>query len=113
MYVHSRSVTSGRLAAALALAASLALSACVSTPGAVESVRILVTEVDLECEHMCRAVLAERFPDHDVLAEELGATSPATTPEAAPRLVALPSRIFSISSQPSMASALASPGRSA
>ncbi|MSO83412.1 MAG: inositol monophosphatase [Acidobacteria bacterium] len=33
----------------------------------------LVTEVDLECEHMCRAVIAERFPDHDVLAEELGA----------------------------------------
>ena len=32
----------------------------------------LVTEVDLECEHMCRAVLAERFPDHDVLAEEQG-----------------------------------------
>jgi myo-inositol-1(or 4)-monophosphatase len=32
----------------------------------------LVTEVDLECEHMCRAVLAERFPDHDILAEELG-----------------------------------------
>lgn len=33
----------------------------------------LVTEVDLECERMCRAVLAERFPDHDVLAEEFGA----------------------------------------
>lgn len=31
----------------------------------------LVTEVDLECERMCRAVMAERFPDHDVLAEEL------------------------------------------
>ena len=30
----------------------------------------LVTEVDLECERMCRAVIAERFPDHDVLAEE-------------------------------------------
>jgi len=28
----------------------------------------LVTEVDFECEHMCRAILAERFPDHDVLA---------------------------------------------
>ena len=36
----------------------------------------LVTEVDLECERMCRAVLAERFPDHDVLAEEQG-TGPA------------------------------------
>jgi myo-inositol-1(or 4)-monophosphatase len=32
----------------------------------------LVTEVDLECERMCRAVLADRFPDHDILAEELG-----------------------------------------
>jgi myo-inositol-1(or 4)-monophosphatase len=31
----------------------------------------LVTEVDLECERMCRAVIAERFPDHAVLAEEL------------------------------------------
>jgi len=31
----------------------------------------LVTEVDLECEKMCRALLAERFPDHDILAEEL------------------------------------------
>jgi myo-inositol-1(or 4)-monophosphatase len=40
----------------------------------------LVTEVDLECERMCRAVLAERFPDHDVLAEELGATRSAKTP---------------------------------
>jgi myo-inositol-1(or 4)-monophosphatase len=40
----------------------------------------LVTEVDLECERMCREVLAERFPDHDVLAEELGATSAAKTP---------------------------------
>ena len=33
----------------------------------------LVTEVDLECERMCRAVIADRFPDHDILAEELGA----------------------------------------
>jgi myo-inositol-1(or 4)-monophosphatase len=40
----------------------------------------LVTEVDLECERMCRAILAERFPDHDILAEELGATAPARTP---------------------------------
>jgi myo-inositol-1(or 4)-monophosphatase len=31
----------------------------------------LVTEVDLECERMCRAIIAERFPDHDILAEEL------------------------------------------
>jgi myo-inositol-1(or 4)-monophosphatase len=31
----------------------------------------LVTEVDLECERMCRAIVAERFPDHDILAEEM------------------------------------------
>jgi myo-inositol-1(or 4)-monophosphatase len=31
----------------------------------------LVTEVDLECERLCRRILAERFPDHDILAEEL------------------------------------------
>jgi myo-inositol-1(or 4)-monophosphatase len=31
----------------------------------------LVTEVDLECERMCRAVLGQRFPDHDILAEEM------------------------------------------
>ena len=31
----------------------------------------LVTEVDLECERLCREIIAERFPDHDVLAEEL------------------------------------------
>lgn len=32
----------------------------------------LVTEVDLEVETMFRAMIAARFPDHDVLAEELG-----------------------------------------
>ena len=32
----------------------------------------LVTEVDLECERLCREVIAERFPDHQVLGEELG-----------------------------------------
>jgi len=37
----------------------------------------LVTEVDLACERMCRAVLAERFPDHDILAEELGGADPS------------------------------------
>ena len=31
----------------------------------------LVTEVDLECERMCRAILGERFPDHEILAEEM------------------------------------------
>jgi myo-inositol-1(or 4)-monophosphatase len=34
----------------------------------------LVTEVDVEVERMFRALIAERFPDHDVLAEELGQT---------------------------------------
>jgi myo-inositol-1(or 4)-monophosphatase len=33
----------------------------------------LVTEVDVEVEQMCRALLAGRFPEHDILAEELGA----------------------------------------
>jgi len=32
----------------------------------------LVTEVDVAVERMFRALIAERFPDHDVLAEELG-----------------------------------------
>ena len=41
----------------------------------------LVTEVDLECERMCRAVIAERFPEHDVLAEEFGA-GPSTRPRS-------------------------------
>jgi myo-inositol-1(or 4)-monophosphatase len=36
----------------------------------------LVTEIDLECERMCRAVLGERFPDHDILAEEFGGQPP-------------------------------------
>ena len=31
----------------------------------------LVTEVDLECERLCRRIIAERFPSHDILAEEL------------------------------------------
>ena len=38
----------------------------------------LVTEVDLEVERMFRAMIAERFPDHQVLAEEMGgSTAPA------------------------------------
>ena len=32
----------------------------------------LVTEVDVEVERTFRAMIAERFPDHEVLAEELG-----------------------------------------
>ena len=35
----------------------------------------LVTEIDVEVERMFRALIAERFPDHDVLAEEMGQTS--------------------------------------
>jgi myo-inositol-1(or 4)-monophosphatase len=38
----------------------------------------LVTEVDLAVERMFRALVAERFPDHQVLAEEMGGS--ATTP---------------------------------
>jgi myo-inositol-1(or 4)-monophosphatase len=39
----------------------------------------LVTEVDISVERMFRNLVAERFPDHQVLAEELGglATAPA------------------------------------
>lgn len=37
----------------------------------------LVTEVDLEVEAMFREVIAERFPTHDVLAEELQQEAPA------------------------------------
>jgi myo-inositol-1(or 4)-monophosphatase len=35
----------------------------------------LVTEVDVAVERMFRAMIAERFPDHDILAEEFGATA--------------------------------------
>lgn len=35
----------------------------------------LVTEVDIEVERMFRAMVAERFPGHDVLAEEQGITA--------------------------------------
>jgi myo-inositol-1(or 4)-monophosphatase len=35
----------------------------------------LVTEVDVEVERMFRAMIAERFPDHQVLAEELGGSA--------------------------------------
>jgi myo-inositol-1(or 4)-monophosphatase len=39
----------------------------------------LVTEVDVAVEKMFRAMIAERFPDHQILAEEMGgaATAPA------------------------------------
>lgn len=44
----------------------------------------LVTEVDVEIERMFRALIDERFDDHDVLAEELGAGS---RPDAACRWI--------------------------
>jgi myo-inositol-1(or 4)-monophosphatase len=37
----------------------------------------LVTKVDLEVERMCRDTIAERFPDHGVLAEEFENTTDA------------------------------------
>lgn len=36
----------------------------------------LVTEVDLACERMFREMIAERFPGHQVVAEELGGNEP-------------------------------------
>jgi myo-inositol-1(or 4)-monophosphatase len=41
----------------------------------------LVTEADLEAERMCRRVLAERFPSHAILAEELD-SEPGRGPHA-------------------------------
>ena len=35
----------------------------------------LVTDVDVEVERMFRALIGQRFPDHDILAEELGQTA--------------------------------------
>jgi myo-inositol-1(or 4)-monophosphatase len=37
----------------------------------------LVTEVDVAVERMFRAMIAERFPDHQILAEELGGAASA------------------------------------
>src|SRR6185369_13540193 len=34
----------------------------------------------LACERMCRDTIAERFPGHDVLAEELGAAAAGRSP---------------------------------
>ena len=48
--------------------ASFGASIEVSKKGAID----LVTEVDLAVERMFRAMIAERFPGHTVLAEELG-----------------------------------------
>jgi len=36
----------------------------------------LVTEVDVACERMFRQMIADRFPDHQVVAEELGGNEP-------------------------------------
>ena len=35
----------------------------------------LVTDVDVAVERMFRALIAERFPDHQILAEELGGSA--------------------------------------
>jgi myo-inositol-1(or 4)-monophosphatase len=40
----------------------------------------LVTEVDVECERMCLAMVTERFPDHDLLGEELGGRAAGAQP---------------------------------
>jgi myo-inositol-1(or 4)-monophosphatase len=40
----------------------------------------LVTQADLAVEAMCRQILADRFPGHDVLAEENGETSGSRVP---------------------------------
>ncbi|HVQ22616.1 MAG TPA: inositol monophosphatase family protein, partial [Candidatus Saccharimonadia bacterium] len=39
----------------------------------------LVTEVDLAVERRFRAFIGERFPDHAILAEELGGPDPGST----------------------------------
>src|ERR1700710_2017583 len=39
----------------------------------------LVTEVDLAVERMFRELIAERFPDHQVLAEEMGQSAPGSS----------------------------------
>ncbi len=39
----------------------------------------LVTEIDVAVEREFRAMIAERFPDHDVLGEEAGSTAPLST----------------------------------
>src|SRR5262245_12907248 len=41
----------------------------------------LVTEIDIEIERGFRAMIAERFPDHDVLGEEFGAAPPDERPK--------------------------------
>ena len=40
----------------------------------------LVTEVDRACEQMFRKIIIERFPDHDILAEEFGSHAAQSEP---------------------------------
>jgi myo-inositol-1(or 4)-monophosphatase len=40
----------------------------------------LVTEVDVEIERMFRTLIAERYPDHDVLGEEMGSHRASASP---------------------------------
>lgn len=47
----------------------------VSKKGAID----LVTEVDVEVERMARELLRSRFPDHDILAEEMGGERPSAS----------------------------------
>lgn len=47
----------------------------------------LVTEVDVAVERMFRDLIRERFPGHDVLAEELGGMAEANQPHASHRWV--------------------------
>src|SRR5690242_17596871 len=47
----------------------------------------LVTEVDVAVERMFRDLIRERFPEHDVLAEELGGMAEADGPHARHRWV--------------------------
>jgi myo-inositol-1(or 4)-monophosphatase len=54
----------------------LASGFSVSKKGAID----LVTEVDYECERMCRGLVHDRFPDHAVLAEEFGASDAGRVP---------------------------------
>ena len=43
----------------------------------------LVTEVDVAVERMFRALIAGRFPDHQILAEEMGGAASAPADAAA------------------------------
>ena len=51
--------------------AALGTELAISKKGTID----LVTDVDVAIERMFRSLVAERYPDHDVLGEELGAPS--------------------------------------